>query len=158
MLQALQSGAAILKRFSKLKLYFHHWWEDRWSSVLLISHLVIIPFHNNLRSCIWKQGQWTQARLTSLYLSIFMANTFCYVINCISVNRVTVYGAKCFGTVTLKVYSASFFPLQLERKSTKLMIREMKLNRNNTRDHVSYSWYMAQFFNSEHHCWRILPT
>ena len=23
-------------------------------------------------------------------------------------------------------------------------------------DHVSYSWYMARFFNSEHHCWRIL--
>ena len=25
-------------------------------------------------------------------------------------------------------------------------------------DHVSYSWYMAQFFNSDLHCWRILPA
>ena len=25
-------------------------------------------------------------------------------------------------------------------------------------DHASYSWYMALFFNSKHHCWRILPA
>ena len=27
-----------------------------------------------------------------------------------------------------------------------------------TKYHVSYSWYMARFFNSEHNCWRILPA
>ena len=25
-------------------------------------------------------------------------------------------------------------------------------------DHMSYSWYMARFFNSEPHCWKILPA
>ena len=27
-----------------------------------------------------------------------------------------------------------------------------------TSDHVPYSWYMAGFFNSGHHCWRLLPA
>ena len=48
------------------------------------------------------------------------------VINCLNINRVTIYRGKCPGIVTLKVLS------KLEEQSTKFPIPKMKLSEGNT--------------------------
>ena len=41
-------------------------------------------------------------------------------INCLNINRVTIYRAKCFGIVTLKVLPTSCFRYNSEEKSAKI--------------------------------------
>ena len=51
----------------------------------------------------YQQECSTQIRLNFLNLSIFIVNEFFYVINCLKINRVTIFRAKCLRIVTLKV-------------------------------------------------------
>ena len=58
-----------------------------------------------------------------------MVDNFYYAINCLNINRVTIYRAKCLGIVTLKVLQTICFRCNSEEISSKLSIPNMKLNR-----------------------------
>ena len=73
--------------------------------------------------------------MTSLNLSIFIVNNFC-VINCLNINRVRIYGAKCLGIVALKALPTSFLYYHSEAKNTDPE-NEAKLN-----------WYKLPYVSS----------
>ena len=56
--------------------------------------------------------------LRSLNLSISRVNMPYCIINGLNINRVTIYRAKCLGTVTLRVLLTSRFRSNSEKKST----------------------------------------
>ena len=58
-----------------------------------------------------------------------MVDNFCYAINYLNKNRVTIYRAKCLGIVTLKVLQTTYFRCNSEEISSKFPIPNMKLNR-----------------------------
>ena len=65
-------------------------------------------------------------------MNLFIVHNFYYVINYLNKNRITIYRAKRFGIVTLKVIATSCFRYYTEEESIKFLIPEMKLNRINT--------------------------
>ena len=64
----------------------------------------------------------------SFNLSISIVKNFHNVINCLNINRVTIYRTICLGIVTSKVLMNSLY---LEENNTKFSIPKMKLNRIN---------------------------
>ena len=80
-------------------------------------------------SCCCTQRCWTYKGLTSLNLSIFIVNNFFYVINCLIINRVMIYRAKCLGIVTSKVLLATCYRYNSEEISAEFLIAKMNLNR-----------------------------
>ena len=67
--------------------------------------------------------------MISLNLSIFRVKNFYYVINCLYLNRVTIYRAKCLGKVNLKVLPTTCFRFNSEEISSNFLIPKMRLNR-----------------------------
>ena len=63
-------------------------------------------------------------------IGIFIVNNFYCVLNCVYINRVTIYRAKYPGIVTLAVLPSSSFGYKSEEKSAKYFNSENQVKRN----------------------------
>ena len=68
--------------------------------------------------------------MKSLNLSIFIVNNFYYVIICLNINRVTIYRAKCFSILALKVLPTTCFRYNSKEISSKFRIRKWSFKQN----------------------------
>ena len=68
--------------------------------------------------------------MKSLNLSIFIVNNLYYVIICLNINRVTIYRAKCFSILALKVLPTTCFRYNSKEISSKFPIRKWSFKQN----------------------------
>ena len=68
----------------------------------------------------------------SLNLSIFLGNYFHCVINYLSLNRLTIYRAKCIGIVPSKFLPTSCFRYNSVKYPSELLIPKLKIYKTNT--------------------------
>ena len=82
---------------------------------------------------------WTGQDKHLCIFSILKVNEFHFVINCLNINRVTIYRARCLGIMAFKISPTKYFHHNSERKNTNIPISKMKLRRFD-------GWWVSFFY------------